>query len=161
MVAPAGIFSLPLKYLRDTLAASASFQVWVGAADATEAAARVFYVSTAAMTLPLAVLDWGAGDLEADAGGSRSWYRQEGELLLLLRGSVSSSEDADEAAEAMNFMNTIGVIVSEVLALSGQPGYLDVLRVSHGPPVRPTHKQAKTSGDFYQVELRVRYRGSA
>lgn len=44
---PAGLASLPLKYLRDTLAASAAFQGWVGAANPAEAAERIHPVSVA------------------------------------------------------------------------------------------------------------------
>ena len=40
-VSPTDILSRPLGYLQDTVAASATFQSWVGAADAAAAKARV------------------------------------------------------------------------------------------------------------------------
>lgn len=162
MATPSGIASLPLKYLRDTLAACATFQALTGAANAAAALAFVHYVSTTSTTYPFAVVDWGrSASWTKDSGGSRNYMDQEGELVLLLRASVSSSADADEGDEAVTFMNTVGAIVGELLVLAGQGGYLDIERVSHGMPERPTYDEAKSSGDFHQIVLTIGYRSHA
>lgn len=164
MTAPAGIVSLPLKYLRDTIAASATFQTWVGALNATEALGSIHYVAVAEAdaTLPLAVVDWGRTvEWDAQALGSRREFLQEGELALLFRAGVTSSADDQLGEEGIVFMNKVGAVILEMLQLSGQATYLDIVRVQLGDYERPTEDEAKTAGDFVQVLAVVRYRSVA
>ena len=160
-VAPTGIASLPLKYLRDSLAECASFQTWTGAANAAAALAFVHYVGTTTLTLPVAFVSWG-GDARwrMNAGGVRNHTEQEGDLELVLRGAVSTSTDAGEPDESMTLMNLAGAVIAELLLLAGTGGFLDIVGISHGEPMRP-RKAATTASDFVQVTLSVRYRSFA
>lgn len=160
--APAGPLSLPLKYLRDQLAACSTFQTWVGALNATEALDSIFYVATSTLTLPLAVVDWGrSGRLDAEAGGTRTQFDQDGELTLLLRAGVTSSADDQQGEEGIVFMNTVGNVLAELLQLAGVAAYLDLVSVEHGPPQRPSEAEANSGGDFIQVLVTIEYRSHA
>jgi len=165
---PAGMISLPLKYLRDTVAASSTFQGWVGVANAEEAAERVHYVAVEGAQMPFALVDWEANFARrAEGGGTRYWFAGEGDLVLVFRAAVSSDDDAGEAA--VKFLNKCGGVIADMEAIAGTAGYLDISAIELlDPPSRPERdeKQAKTAaggdlvGDFYQVAYRVAF-GSA
>ena len=157
-VVASGVLSLPLKYLRDTLAASASFQAWVGAADASAALAKILVVA-GTTTGNYAVVDWADNwQREATAFGARNHFEQTGDLgVLLMQGTIGGRPE-DEAA--WTFLNTIGAIVAEMEALAGTPGYLDIRRFGFiSRPRRPETDEAQTDGDFYEAILRVEYGG--
>ena len=162
MPTPSGSLSLPLKYMRDTLAASATFQTLVSALNATEALDSIFYVSTTTTTPPFAVVDWSASgpiaDWDQDSYGARNRFEQTGSLEVILQAAVSSSTDAQESDEAITFGNTVGAIVDELLELAGQAAYLDITRVQAGPLMRPRQEEIASAGDFYQVVLTVEWR---
>jgi len=160
---PSGHLSLPLKYLRDTVAASSTFQGGVGAANAEEAAEKVYYVAVSGPEADFAVVDWEANYARrAEAGGSRNWFEGEGDLVLVLRAAVSSEDDAGTAA--IKFQNWVGGVLADMEELAGTAGYLDIRAFElMDQPARPEtdEKQAKKNaggalvGDFYQVAYRV------
>lgn len=160
MTTPAGIFSLPLSYLRATIAGSSSFQTLVGALNAAAALSSIYYVSAPGGTSPpYAVVDWGrSARWTSGRDGVRNWFDSEGELLVLLRAAVSDGTDSAQGDDALAFMNTAGAIASELLELTGQPGYLDVTTLEHGQPERPTEDLARQVGDFHQILFTVRWR---
>lgn len=163
MATPTGMLSLPLSYLRDALADCAAFQAWTGAANATEAKGSIAYVSApSSLDLPFAVVGFGPSDHALRGrGGLRNAFDSSGDLRLDFWGSVASSDLADEGDEALGFLSTVGAILGELLELAGQAGYLDIVGVSVGEPMRPAEEEAQTSGDFHLLRCVVRYQGAA
>jgi len=158
-VSPTGMLSLPLHYLRLTVAGSSNFQTWVGAANATEALARVYPILTDTLTLPLAAVDF-ADNFRRSlfASDVRNWFKQEGDLAVLFRASIDSEHN--EADAAYTFLNSVGAIISDMEALAGKPGYLDIsgITVDAGPQ-RPLEDEKKTIGDFYEIIFRIEWQG--
>lgn len=229
---PSGLASLPLKYLEDTLAASAAFQGWVGAANPAEAKERIHPVSvataealvtvtggaisavdlveagygydaaptvtvrgtgtgasiTAAVSggkvtgftivdggtgyvagkteivvagppMPWALIDWAPNfERAAAAGGSRRYFEQTGDLVVVLRAPVDADHDDAEASYA--FMNIVGAIIEDMEELAGTAGYLSIDRLGRAQgPRRPEAAEVKVAGDFYEYWLRVGWDG--
>lgn len=162
-VAPTGMISLPLDYLRLTLADATAFRTWVGAANQAAALAKIYPIQKASYTsadLPLAVVDWAENFRRVkNAGGSRNWFEQEGDLSVIFRGAVNPAHD--DADAAYTFLNSLGAILSEVETLAGKPGYLNITAISlQDGPSRPNEDEAKELGDFYQAVYRVEFMGS-
>lgn len=159
MTTPSGLASLPLKYLRDTLAACSAFQTMVGAANATEALDSIHYVAAPGGTaFPLAVVYF-AGQQDGDvyAGGVRNHFEHTGELGLHLYGAVSDVSDAAIGDEQLAFMNTVGAILGDLVQLAGQAGYLSVTSWSLSPPMRPDEDEARSNRDYHLAEILVRF----
>ena len=158
-VAPSGMFSKPLHNLRLTVAGSSNFQTWVSAGNATAALARVYPIFSTSYTLPMAAVDFAENfQRSMHAGGARNWFTQEGDLALLFRGSVNAAHD--EADAAYTFLNTIGAVLSDMEALAGTAGYLNIISmILDEGPQRPLEDEKATIGDFYEVIFRVGYDG--
>lgn len=159
-VAPSGHLSLPLSYLRATVAGSASFRVWVGvdADDAAGALARVYPFQTGAATVrPFAVVEWARSyTRKRRAGGSRNWFEASGALLLTFRETLT---EADPADAGFAFGNQVGAIIEEMEELAGTAGYLDIQesRLVEGP-WRPEEDEVKAIGyDFFQCSWEVEF----
>jgi hypothetical protein len=174
-VEPSGMMSLPLKTLREMLAACAAFQTWLGldAEDleegqtlAGEAEKKIFYVAMspeeyAATEPPYAVVCLG-GKLEMvrDSRGQSSGFEQGGGLLIILQGAVDPAQQIAEVE--LTFANSVGAILTDLLAMAGQPGHLDISAIRQaGPIYRPSEDKQKTQGDFQQVILEVEYGSNA
>ena len=160
MAAAAGILSLPLAYLKVSLSESATFQTLVGAGSAAAALAFIHLVSSTTLTIPAVQITWGgATEIEKEASLA---YRVTGELVLRFFDAVDDETDAALGTEAIDFMSTVGQIMSEVLDRSETAGSLcDIASCSVSPPVRPRREEAKTDGDFHLVEVSITYEGSA
>lgn len=159
-VSPGNFVSLALERLRSQLAQCSTFQAEVGAASATAALDSIHYVDTTTTDPPFAVIDYGDRlSMTRHARGERNHASVEGELRLILRFAITSTDT--EAEAALRFLNAAGGILAELWQLAGAGGYLDLLRVDQaGPAVRPSVKEAKSKGDFYQVEYLVEYEGA-
>lgn len=158
-VTPADIISLPLKYLRDTIAASATFQSWVGAANAAAALAYVHAVVATDGTPPFVVVDWGNYRRVKDSFGEHHNYRTEGDLRVVVRGPIAHADDADAAFE---FFNKLGAIIGEMEEISGTAGYLDWESLSIESFDRPNEEEIQSTGqDYYQANLIVPYEDHA
>jgi hypothetical protein len=171
-VTPSGHLSLPLSYLRNTIAASASFQSWTGTVDATAAAARVKIVEypeasvedPSAIVLPIAVIDWaGVYERVMDAAGTRNWFDARGALSIMFRSKIT---DTDPGDAAFTHLNNVGAIWADLENLAGtataSTSYLDItaIRKVRGPE-RPTLKEVTALGyDFYQTFLEVEFRAT-
>jgi len=165
---PTGLASLPLHYLRHTVAGSASFQAGVGVGNETQALEHVYAVSAGPRDLPWALVDWGPDFArEKVAGGSRNFFDQAGVLALVFRAAVESSDTDSEAA--YRFMNTVGAVVADMEQLAGLPGYLNITGiVLAGGPRRPSEDEVAGAvdddddlliGDFYEVVYGVTFEG--
>lgn len=157
-VTPTGLYSLPLHYLRLTLAGSSTFQGWVGAANASEALAYIYAVSVAGdATVPFATVDWWE-NFSRGKIGTGAYFALQGDLMLVIRGPRDT--DATVADAAYTFLNKVGAILGEMEALAGAAGYLDITGFEQVEgPASPTEDEIKTHGDFYQVIYRVLWEG--
>lgn len=132
-VVPTGIEGLPLKFLRELLAESATFQSWVGVGDASAALARIHYVGFSdpgSKTRPYAIVDVGVEDgfsLTKNAGGSSNSFGVGGILSMELIESVDTGQDI--ADQVVTFINTTGAIIREMSLLAGSDGFLDFMEV--------------------------------
>ncbi len=161
-VTPAGLFSLPVDFMRKTIAGSSSFRTLVGAANATAALAFVHAFSASGSQLAasfFAVVEFGEDWARTmHAGGSNNFFESESSSLqVLFHQKVTKADDVDAAYE---FTNDIGAIISDMEQLSGTAGFLDIqeTRLIEGP-YRPEEDEARsqTNGDFYRILLRVDY----
>ena len=159
-VAAEGPISLPLAYAVESLAASAAFQSWVGAADAAEAKSFISTVKAEVLVPPLAVVRWApTWRRSRSSSGTRYYYGQLGEIVILFRSAIEAGMGDDDAAIA--FRNLLGNIVKDMEALSGTPWYLAFEDVSfERQPERPRAEEANADvGDFYQAELKFSFAG--
>lgn len=162
MATPTSIVSLPLQYLKATIAASAAFQGLVGAANEAAAMAFVHIVSVpGTVSPPYAVVDVMTGTWEARAGGTRKFFEQFGTLEFQLRAAISDSSDAEQGNEAVDFLNTAGEILEDMLQLAGTPGYLAITGARHALPARPTREARRGVTDFYELVFQVDYESAA
>jgi len=167
---PATVENLPLYYLQQTVAACSTFQSWVGAANKAEAAESVLWVET--LTKPstsnYALVRWADGEERArDAGGTRSHFIQNGELVLLFRSNITADTAMEGASKA--FTNKTGEIRIEMEELAGTAGYLDITRTAQLEPVRRPSKDEMQNntwadgtavGDFLEKVYSVGYRSA-
>jgi len=129
-----GAFSLPLANLKTLLANCAAFQTWTGTADAAAAAARIdlFAEQTASLTLPGAVVTWGAQNSYSSSkafGGEGGTYERTGTADIYFTSDLDTTY-AEYASTLDNLMlafcNDIGEIMDDMDALAGRDTYLDV-----------------------------------
>ena len=156
-VSPTGMLSLPIDYLRDTIANSSTFQTWTGTANATAAKART-HVGRAAgsATHPLACVGYSSGfrrfSNELDV------WQQDNVLQLLFRDDFSRSLNESDAYDT--FANQVGAVMEDMEALFNDAGYLDVFEwaIITGPN-RTTDNDEQTMGYFFEVIIECRYGG--
>ena len=166
-VTPSGFLSLPLGYLRLSLAgteAETAFQAWVGAVDAEAALDLIVVCADSDPTSGLgnfAAVTWDVGlERRRESGGARSHFAGSGALRLLLHERIDPAHTEAEAAFA--FLDSAGAILAQLEQLAGTAGYLDIEAVTLvSGPARPTEDQEATlaGGAFYEAEWRITYRG--
>lgn len=156
-VAPTGMLSLPIDFLRNTVASSSTFQGWTSTANESAAKARVHAVNAAASaTAPMAVVGWQPGYVRTkDGGGIRNHFTGNGPLFLLFRAGITESDNAD--AEYA-FLNKVGAILSEMELVAGTATYLDTESVTlTDGPYRPEENEALGIGDYYEALFAVEF----
>lgn len=163
--APTGMYTLPLHYLKLTLAGSPNFQDWVGAADEIEALDYIHKVEKAGdLTPPFAVVDWGENiNRMQSAGGAHNYFVEHGDLYMLFRGAIDATHAADTAADV--FLNVISSIVDDMEGLAGRAGYLNISGTTMQKAQRPGEDELKSSedsdgnqlADFYEVVIQVEF----
>lgn len=160
-----GRLSLPLEHTRTILAACAAWRSWVGAATAAVAKASIHlvhlpgpgcggaYTKDEIVSQRVhAIVDFpedGEGfETNRIAGGSRHYFQDRGRVLVGIVEDVPLEPDASDAEVKVAFMNRLGALIGEVLALSasddGVTAYLAVtdLAVVMGPSV--SHEDLET-----------------
>ena len=148
-VTPAGIESLPLSNLAAALAALTTFQTWVGADDATEAAAFIHTVHpSSTYVLPCVVIDISAPmRREPIAVGIAM---QHSTLDVCFLATVTSGHTAAEAAYTI--LNSVGAILAELLSSST----LNIEFIERAEkPMRTAKEEIPTLGDSYRVDYTI------
>jgi len=176
MTEPAGRLMLAQNYLKATLAASATFQTWVEAEDATEALGSIHhdglpdptdpdkgYTAAELTALRPYALIW----TQEQAGFSlaRTAYetwQESGRLKLLLIQDVPAAIATDIAEADLRWKNTIGQIIDDLAALAGGAGYLAIARIDlDDGPFRLVPDKQPEQGDAQGVELGITHGGAA
>lgn len=157
-VSPAGMLSLPAHYLRETVAASAAFQAWVGVGSAAAALPSIhLFGADAGAARPLAVIDFKPGGFHRErfARAAGSHFMGGATLELMFIALITEAADVDAAYE---FTNVVGAIVADMELLFGSSGYLDAreLTLVSGPS-RPELDEEQTRANEYAAlfELQV------
>lgn len=157
MVTPTGMLSLPIDYLRNTVASSSTFRTWTSTASEALAKVRVHAVSAASnATAPLAVAGWLPGYTRTKVGGaSRNHFEGQGQLILLFRAAISEAANADAEYD---FLNKVGAVVSEMELVAGTATYLDIesITLSDGP-YRPEENESQGIGNYYEALFTIEF----
>lgn len=152
----------PLENLRALVAASTTFQAWVGAASAALALPSVYRVALtgAAIVRPLALVrEKEPADhvKRAIAGGASTTFVESGTLELLFENDVADATLDHGVIEAA-FMDTVRAIIADMDALAGSGAYLIVrgFQIAEGP-ARAHPDTRHSAGDYYQVLYDVQW----
>jgi hypothetical protein len=141
LTAATGSISTLKELLRITVADSAAFRTWVGAATQAEA---LEHIHLNAIPQPYRYEDgkpWTVGDLQdlrplaivrmenhravhTSSGETGYNYGRSTNLRLTLIDNVDEDASWDDPEVTRGFENTVGTIVDELLVLGGQSGYL-------------------------------------
>lgn len=143
---PTASAMLAMSYLRDMIAASSTFQTWVGADDAAEAAASVWYES-----LPLPGSNAEVYSSAEVAGywpyaiiGIEDYYirptaaagsEQDGGAFVVELCGLADDSSNDPSETALKFGNVVFQIIADVMGLREQASYLDIsgVQLMDGP----------------------------
>ena len=175
--APTGELSLPLHYLRLSLADSAAFRTRAGAANQAEALAHIF---RDALPPPAAGDQYTLAELQAyrpiclvfvspqagfmtsqiGVGGSSFNFASSGKLAAYFEQDVAAEITGDPEEVSLQFLNALGGILSDVLGVAGQAGYLAVtdLQLLLGP-MRSNEDEHKTVGNCVWALLAFDWEG--
>lgn len=145
----------PMSYLRDTLAASATFRTWTGSADAAAAKLKIYYSSHASGTYPCAVINLENSNTEQIATATS---KETGELLLEFYDDIGTSDDGT-ALDDLD--QKVRAIKSEMMAVAHTAGMLCIESMDVGFPFRTSPEEESTDDDVYYAPCRVKYWGAS
>jgi hypothetical protein len=172
LTAAAGSISLAVDYLRTTLADSAAFRTWAGAANQAAALARIYYES---LPPPANGNEHTLAELAAYRPYALVWvspedgfrkrhisqaasfgYAQSGTMLFRMLQTVDPAIANDPAEISRRFINTIGTIFDEFEDLCGLAGYLAIesMEIDFGP-YRGDPDEKTTQGDYIGIDINV------
>lgn len=161
---PDGILSQPLAALRALVAASPSWQAWVGASSADEAAQRVhLLVAPVTAPRPYALIDFGDVARERIAVTNRiKWQDRIGSTMLLW--IQSDAGNGVEPDATIGFCNRLGAVMTDIETnagdrVAGFPGLLLIDLVN--PPLRVEEQDRQTMGDYFEAGLSLTYARAA
>lgn len=157
---------------RATLAACATFQTLVGAANATEALERIYHDAwplpesmraehtSAELTAlrPCAIVyteDNQGWVVERDAMGNEDCWNAYGQIHFVIDRNVPSEDAYLPSKVDTDFREIIGDIASEIIGLSETAPYLAANRIVVSGPYRTQIKELKDIGDAQRAELIV------
>ena len=145
---PSGYLSLAYNYLRESLAASATWQAMCSVNNAAAAKAYIHIGDADAETLtrPFCILCGGKDNVRRTAS---DYMHHSGSAKMVLE-FVPGGTPAELWA-----CNQAGALVSEIGALSGQPGYLDASSIEIEQEPTPSEPSEGESTLYYQLVLNV------
>jgi len=152
-VSATGIVSLPLENLRTLVANSDDFQTWVSAASAAAAKAHIYAVVTdppLASKRPFAcVRHCAPSEFSIDAAtGADS-----GAIELWFEATIAAGNRDDAADAEFAFTNVVGAIISDIITLSHQGGYMLIREIECIDGPAPNSKDETESEGHYYVAL--------
>jgi hypothetical protein len=177
MTSPAGPLSLAAEYFRTALADSTAARTWLDADNQAEALARIHhhglpgpangreYTLAELQTYrPYAVVfaaEQNGFRATLEAAGDGFEYQRAGRLVARLYQNCPDALTDEPSSDAnLQWSNTIGQIIEDLLASSGKAGYLafTALAVTAGPFWNHP-KAAPAQGVWQGVELAVDWTG--
>jgi hypothetical protein len=156
-VTATGVISVPLSALRTMVSQSATFQTWVGAANAAAALASIHMVGLAEADVarPFALVTLGDNWRRTYAGTNR--FTMNGELFLVLEGEVDAANVDDFADAEFEFTNTVGGIIEDLEALSESEALIvQSIRVQDAPQ-RSWRDEKASEGEYYNCVFAFEY----
>jgi hypothetical protein len=169
-VVPAGSLSLNEQLLRNTLAASATFQTLVGATSAAGALTNIHYEGLPppagdeytdvelAEYHPFAFVSAAVPQgfqARADAVGIGKWFSQSGTLWVHLRRFVPSDLLVDKAQADLDWTNILGQIIDELCELAGRSEYLDFHTITLVGWWRNPRDEYATQGQIQAADIEL------
>lgn len=160
-VTATGPLSVPLDLLADMIAASTTFQDWVDAGDAAEAAANVYLCADdpATMTRPFALIVCGNDfGLSSIAGGSSYTFREYGSIGVIFEGIVPDDYTDSHSDAILWFANAVGGTAKDLATASGVDDNLCISSIGlvYGPS-RANAKERATIGDIVQAAIEIKW----
>lgn len=157
-IVPVGSMAVPLERLRETIAASATFQTRTGSADATEAIEHVYRESVAnggglSELRPYVVVRLGQQGANEIAEGVQIELVVSGGLLVFLEANADETIE-DEGENYIDFLNFAGLLFDELTQLSGVDDYFPSRRIELVyAPTRTLRaaRNAELGNDVWQV----------
>lgn len=135
---PVASLALPMYMLRRMVAASATFQAAVGAANATEADAHIRYKDADEnVSRPCATIFSEDHSFGLIAGGSQNFLRPNGTVFLWLAMDCVAGDSDDEST--IKFANFFGGVADDIAALSGADQTADSAVPDSHLPIREMH----------------------
>lgn len=165
-VTPEGLLSLPLHYLRLSLANSARLRTWFSVADEAAALAKIYINSTPPPAgnrdthrgadiealRPYCIVWLPDSDNERDAVGPHA-FRAASRVGILFEANVASGLNHSDAW--LTFFNNVGVVLEEIGDLSGTAGYLAMTDWNLISWARSTPDIVRDIGDAFQAEIMI------
>jgi len=175
LTAASGPIALAETYLAAQLANAAAFRTWAGAADVAAALARIDYHAIDApadgnthtkaelqTARPFAVIYTAPSSgysLRMDAVSDDYEFLDGGSIIIQLEQDVPEAlqaNTADNNAEIMRRMlNSLGNILADVAAQSGQAGRLNIMGLEVEALARSEGDEIEAEGDYLMAIIRV------
>lgn len=147
--------ALAVSNLTNSVANSANFQSWTGAANTTAALAFIYAgEAPAAATLPFAVIwvkSWGGIRISE---GANEEFENDGRLVLQLVAQVEKPDSPDNRSDDyLQMLNRVGGVREDVLKLAGQSGYLAIADMNVRSVKRFTPQDEAARGQSLWIAL--------
>lgn len=160
-VTPTGPLAEPLATLRAMIAATTSFQSWIGATgtDAERLAAALervhLLVSPADAPRPFAMIDFGdSWARERDRVQSARTFQLLPGSSLLVWFQADAVAGLDEPDATIDFCNSLGAVWESIERDAAAIGKSAVNLISFAvPPVRVEEEKRSTAGDYFECAL--------
>jgi hypothetical protein len=170
MTTATGAWSLAQKYAADTLAACAEWQGWVDAANASQAASRIYQD---ALPGPRHGNDYTLDELQTYrpfaliGSETEQGFRSEriadgtvndaGVILIEIEDDIPDAIEDQPGEIALRLRNHVGTLIAELFALHGTAGYLAIEAIDVDGPYRTRSTAEETVGRAQVVVLRCEW----
>lgn len=166
--AASGPISLAQNYLRLTIADSAEFKTWIG--DATtqaQALARIhddglpppdrggeYDLAELKKARPYVIVSTDGFGWKKTAMSTAAEFANNGTLAVTFVQDVDEAIKKNHGEIGRRFQNSIGTIISEMLALAGTAGYLNITEVDISEGWTRTHPSLhEDEGDVVSIDV--------
>jgi len=162
-VTPTGMSGQQLAAIRNLIAASATFQAWVGAGSAADAAKAIYLDAfrcegdDLSEYRPFALIQDAGQSHEAIAGGTRNHFASAGTFVVVFEEDVPADYVGDEAEKIEDagywFRNKVDAVLAEMMEGTGT--YASLRSIEEEYPMTRNHKAKGKRGDWFFWGFRV------
>ncbi len=149
------VISQTIKDFETLISNSTNFQTWVGATGTDKATDAKKYIHTHAYQLgsrPFCLITMGTA-WQANKVGEINSYFCSGNIEILFEQLAKTNSTESQVCE--DFLDNIGNIIEDILALSGTSGYVAITSISLMDIWRPHETEVKTYGDIIQAKFSI------